>query len=517
MFLLNLQTIMNKKFILLVSVLAFNFSISNILAQSITVMSYNIRSSTKNEQDGEHGWVHRKEAAVRMLLAEKPDVVGMQEEMPDQEAYLREHLSSLYDGVSISRDPANREDEACAIFYNKEKYDLIRTNTFWLSETPDVPSRGWDAKYKRIVTYVFLKDKKTNQQYLVFNTHLDHKGVIAREQSLRLIADSALVIGGDSIPMFVMGDLNILPDAPELAPMWNTMKLSQYEAAVTDTLYTFHGYKEGKGKLIDYIFYRNASALEFRVLKNGYGVPYLSDHYPIVGTFSVEHVSKEAYKAVIEHSKVISKRRSRQKDWARFGYYAEDNAKLKANGTKVDVVFYGNSITRNWNRFSPKFFEENGYVCRGIGGQTSAELLVRMRQDVINLNPEVVVIMCGTNDVAQNNGTISLENTMGNIMSMCELAKANKIRPILCSVLPARSFRWNPFVIDAAEKIRALNSMIEAYAKANRIPYMDFHSALVDIDGGLKAEYHTDQVHPLSTGYDVMNPIILKTLRKMGY
>ena len=147
---------MNKKLCILTA-LFVAFSAQLLVAQSITVMSYNIRSSTKNEQDGEHGWVHRKEAAVKMLLAEKPDIVGMQEEMPDQEAYFREHLSALYDGVAISRDPANREDEACAIFYNKEKFDLVRTNTFWLSETPNEPSRGWDGKYKRIVTYVFVK------------------------------------------------------------------------------------------------------------------------------------------------------------------------------------------------------------------------------------------------------------------------------------------------------------------------------------------------------------------------
>lgn len=505
---------MNKKLCILTA-LFVAFSAQLLVAQSITVMSYNIRSSTKNEQDGEHGWVHRKEAAVKMLMAEKPDIVGMQEEMPDQEAYFREHLSALYDGVAISRDPANREDEACAIFYNKEKFDLIRTNTFWLSETPNEPSRGWDGKYKRIVTYVFVKDKKTGQQYLAFNTHLDHKGVVAREKSLQLIADSAIAIGGDSVPMFVMGDLNVLPDAPELAPMWQTMKLAQYEAARTDSMYTFHGYQEGKGKLIDYIFYRNASALEFRVLTNGFGVPYLSDHYPIVATFSTLDISKEVYQTIIAHEKIVSKRQTRAKDWARFGYYAQDNARVKAEKAEVKVVFYGNSITRNWGKYRPQFFKENNYLCRGIGGQTSAELLVRMRQDVINLNPKAVVIMVGTNDIAQNRGTISLENVMGNIQSMCEIAKANKIKPILCSVLPARGFRWNPFVVDAPQKIKQLNKMIAEYAKKNGIPYMDYHSALVDTDGGLKNEYHKDQVHPFENGYVVMEPIVLKQLRKM--
>ena len=500
-------------FLVLVFLSPFTFHLLPLSAQTINVMSYNIRSSTKNEQDGPNGWVHRKEAAVKMLMAEKPDVVGMQEEMPDQEEFLREQLAAVYEGVSISRDPEKKADEACSIFYNKLKYDLIRTNTFWLSETPDVPSRGWDGKYKRIVTYVFIKDKKTNRLYLVFNTHLDHKGVVAREQSLALIADSAIAIGGDSVPMFVMGDLNVTPDAPELAPMWNTMKLAQREAPVTDTLYTFHGYKPNKGKMIDYIFYRNCSALEFRILRDGYGVPYLSDHYPIVATFTTRALSKADCKTVLAHQRTIAKREKRQSDWARLNYYTDDNALIHSLQAKVNVIFYGNSITNNWYKMRKDFFLSHGFVGRGIGGQTSSELLVRFRQDVIDLHPNTVVIMCGTNDIAQNNGTISLEATMGNIQSMCELAKANKIRPILCSVLPARSFRWNPFVMDAPQQIKALNDLIRAYAEANKIRYVDYYSAMVDTDGGLKKGLSNDNVHPTDAGYEIMEPIILKALK----
>lgn len=501
-----------KRSLILISACMLALAIS---AQTITVMSYNIRSSVKNEQDGENGWENRKAAAVKMLLAEKPDVVGMQEEMPDQEAYFREHLSPLYDGVAISRDPANREDEACAIFYRTDKFDLVRTNTFWLSETPDVPSRGWDGKYKRIVTYVYVRDKESGQLYLVFNTHLDHKGVVAREKSLQLIADSAITIGGDTIPMFVMGDLNVTPDAPELAPMWNTMKLAQREAPITDTLFTFHGYKPNKGKMIDYIFYRNASALEFRILRDGFGVPYLSDHYPIVATFSKAEISPEVYNTVVAHNAIVRKRINRGRDNMKFGYYTDGNRPILQGRYKAKVILYGNSITRNWQKRHPTFFRVTGYTCRGIGGQTSSELLVRMRQDVINLKPKVVVIMCGVNDIAQNSGTISLENVMGNIISMCELAKVNKIKPVLCSVLPARSFRWNPFVYDAPEKIRQLNTMIEDYARKNKIPYVDYYSAMVDEDGGLKPGLSEDEVHPVSAGYDIMEPILQQTLKKM--
>lgn len=200
------------------------------------------------------------------------------------------------------------------------------------------------------------------------------------------------------------------------------------------------------------------------------------------------------------------------RDWAGFNKYAESNAQLLSRQEKVSVVFYGNSITQIWYELRPNFFTDNGFVGRGIGGQTSSELLVRMRQDVIDLHPYAVVIMCGTNDIAQNNGFISLEHTLGNIISMCELAKVNNIRPVLCSPLPARSFYWNTSITDAPEQIRALNELIKEYARNNHIVYVDYYSAMVDVDGGLKPGLSNDEVHPNDAGYQIMEPIILQTL-----
>ncbi|MBR0195597.1 MAG: hypothetical protein IJQ32_05100 [Paludibacteraceae bacterium] len=265
--------------------------------------------------------------------------------------------------------------------------------------------------------------------------------------------------------------------------------------------------------MIDYIYYRNASPLEFRILRDGYGVPYLSDHYPIDATFTTSPITKALYNEVVAHNKIVRKRAGRKADWAKFGRYADNNADLLSHEAKINVVFYGNSITNNWYKMRQEFFRSHGFTGRGIGGQTSAELLVRMRADVIELHPKTVVIMCGTNDIAQNNGTISLEHTMGNIISMCELAKANKIRPVLCSVLPARSFRWNPYVIDAPQQIRALNEMIKAYAAKNKILYVDYYSAMADPDGGLRKGLSNDNVHPTDAGYEIMEPIILKALK----
>ena len=161
----------------------------------------------------------------------------------------------------------------------------------------------------------------------------------------------------------------------------------------------------------------------------------------------------------------------------------------------------------------PEFFANNNFVGRGISGQVSSQMLVRFQEDVINLQPKVVVICCGTNDIAQNNGYITLEHIVQNIKSMCELARANKIKPIVCSVLPATGFKWRPEMKPANDIIR-LNEMIQAYAKANKIPYVDYHSALKDEYNGLPLQYSNDGVHPNAEGYAVMESVIMPILKK---
>ena len=152
------------------------------------------------------------------------------------------------------------------------------------------------------------------------------------------------------------------------------------------------------------------------------------------------------------------------KDWANFGRYRQQNEEIA--GQKINAVFMGNSITDNWARMDPGFFSDHGFVGRGISGQTTSEMLVRFRRDVLDLKPEAVAILAGINDIAQNNGEISLENTFGNIVSMCELAKAHKIKVILCSVLPCDRLSWRPS-IQPAQKVRRLNAMLKEYAEEN--------------------------------------------------
>lgn len=201
---------------------------------------------------------------------------------------------------------------------------------------------------------------------------------------------------------------------------------------------------------------------------------------------------------------------AQQKDWAQFGRYAEANRKVKI---PAHVVFMGNSITDHWWQADSLFFLRNNYLDRGISGQTTSEMLVRFRADVLRLQPKAVVILAGTNDVAGNNGYIAPEHTFGNIVSMVELARAHAIRVVLCSILPAYDFPWRPG-LQPAGKILRLNEMLKNYADDQGIPYVDYHSALKDERNGLPRVYSDDGVHPTLAGYKVMETLVEEGIRQ---
>ena len=202
--------------------------------------------------------------------------------------------------------------------------------------------------------------------------------------------------------------------------------------------------------------------------------------------------------------------------FANFKRYDKANKELPAPAKKEKrVVFLGNSITEGWVSIHPEFFKENGYIGRGIGGQTSYQFLLRFRNDVINLKPKLVIINAGTNDAAENTGPFDLDITFGNIASMAELAKANGIKVILTSVLPSSGFRWNKKVTDAADRIEALNAKIKAYAKENKIPYVDYYTPMVSgAERALNPAYSNDGVHPTLEGYLVMEALIKPAIEK---
>jgi len=200
-------------------------------------------------------------------------------------------------------------------------------------------------------------------------------------------------------------------------------------------------------------------------------------------------------------------------DWPNIKRYAESNKKLlEDDNMKIDVVFIGNSITQGWVSNSPDFFTDNSYVGRGIGGQTTPQFLARFREDVINLKPKAVVINGGINDIAENTGPYNIDFTFGNIMSMAELAKANNIKVILTSVLPASHIPWKDSITNTPEKVIALNEKIKDYATTNNIPYVDYFSQLANPENGMIAEYTRDGVHVTGKGYAIMEKMIKDTL-----
>lgn len=199
-------------------------------------------------------------------------------------------------------------------------------------------------------------------------------------------------------------------------------------------------------------------------------------------------------------------------DFANFGKYQKQNQEVISQNIVPNSVLMGDSITEGWFATDPNFFTKNNFVGRGIGGQVTSQMLLRFREDVIKLKPKRVIILAGTNDIAENQGPISLDKVFGNIVSMAELAKANNIKVVLCSVLPAYDFPWRNGK-EPAEKVIALNKMIKDYALKNNIIYVDYHSVLKDEKNGLPKEIAEDGIHPNKSGYEKMEAILMKTLK----
>ena len=201
-----------------------------------------------------------------------------------------------------------------------------------------------------------------------------------------------------------------------------------------------------------------------------------------------------------------------QEDWFGFNRFKADNERIIQSGVFPEVVFMGNSITEYWAHYHPEFFDEHNYCGRGIGGQTSAQMLMRFTADVINLHPKAVVIMAGTNDVAHNAYWVEPDKVVDNIVAMCQLARANDIVPIISSIPPCNFFVWNPEIKKAGETIVDINKNLMAYAEANGIVYVDYHAALADDQNGLPKELSDDGCHPNPDTYFIMEKLVLEAI-----
>lgn len=198
-------------------------------------------------------------------------------------------------------------------------------------------------------------------------------------------------------------------------------------------------------------------------------------------------------------------------DWANYTRYAEANKELSV---APKAVLFGDSITDGWPSQDPDFFTGNNFVGRGISGQTTTQILCRMQEDVVNLKPKYVVILAGINDIALNGGHApDVRIAVGNIKSMCEIAKANKIKPVVCALLPSYKLLWRQEVSDVAEKVAEFNALLKEYATGNRIAYVDYYSLFADSDKRMPEKYSGDSVHPNLDGYKVMEEYLVKFLK----
>lgn len=246
--------------------------------EGLKVMSYNIRLGSAN--DGTNSWSLRYVATGEMLDDQTPDVFGVQEALDYQVRYINEMCG--YEYVGVGRENGKKEGEHMAIFWNKKSVSMLKWGTFWLSETPQKPSKGWDAACFRTATWALMKDKKTGRKFYFVNTHLDHEGKEAQKNGLKLIVDRIGEINPEGYPMVLTGDFNMKPDDPNLAELDSKMQSTRKIAAVTDNHDTYNGWGRGSG-IIDYIYVSGFSSCpEYQtVVKRYQDRKFVSDHYPV--------------------------------------------------------------------------------------------------------------------------------------------------------------------------------------------------------------------------------------------
>lgn len=248
---------------------------------ALKIMSYNIRYGSAN--DGDNAWDNRKDAAAAMVLDQKPAVFGVQEALDYQLEFLKENCPG-YEYIGVGREDGEHGGEHMAVFYDTKRIELENWGTYWLSETPDVPSKGWDARCKRTATWALFYDKSKKRHFYFVNTHLDHKGAEARKNGLALVVERIGGMNPEGYPMILMGDFNVHPEDPCLDDLRTKMLDAWVAIPKADVGATYHGW----GKItddtpIDFIFYtgfKGGKSIE-RVRKEYLGVPFVSDHYPV--------------------------------------------------------------------------------------------------------------------------------------------------------------------------------------------------------------------------------------------
>lgn len=252
--------------------------------QGLTVISYNMRYGSAD--DGDNSWEYRKTATIAMINDQKPDLMGVQEALDFQLAYISENCPE-YGCYGVGREDGVSDGEHMSIFYRRDRFEVLDARTIWLSETPEVPSHGWDAACYRTATILKLKDLKAGNDLFYVNTHLDHVGHQARVNGLQLICDEIEALSTEQLPFILSGDFNIPPTDPAILALDERMLSARTHAEQTDSKQTYTGWrkvsKDNPYWVIDYIYYKGFSrAPLFKTLDQDFAdIPFISDHYPV--------------------------------------------------------------------------------------------------------------------------------------------------------------------------------------------------------------------------------------------
>ena len=257
-------------------------------SQDLKVMTYNIRLSL--ESDKENSWNNRKQETMALMSYYHPDYFGVQEAIPQQMIDIKTNLKD-YDFVGVGRDDGKNQGEYSAIFYDKSKLDVLKSGTFWLSETPEKPSKGWDAAYNRVCTYAFFKIKKTGKQFLAMNLHFDHVGNVARVNSANLILEKIKKLNPKNVPLTLTGDFNLTDDSEPIKIISKSLdnvfyhsKKTHYGPKGTFTGFDINTIPQDR---IDYIFVKGFEVLSNRTINDRReNLLYPSDHFPVLTEIS---------------------------------------------------------------------------------------------------------------------------------------------------------------------------------------------------------------------------------------